>query len=42
MIPIDRSAGSEALPAMLAKAHEAAAEGRPIVIFPQGTQGGDR
>jgi 1-acyl-sn-glycerol-3-phosphate acyltransferase len=38
MIPIDRSAGSEAVPEMLAKARAAAAEGRPIVIFPQGTR----
>ncbi len=38
MIPINRSAGGEAVPAMLAKAREAAAEGRPIVIFPQGTR----
>ena len=38
MIPIDRQAGSEAVPAMLEKARAAANEGRPIIIFPQGTR----
>jgi 1-acyl-sn-glycerol-3-phosphate acyltransferase len=38
MIPIDRSAGSDAMTGMLAKAMAAAAAGRPIVIFPQGTR----
>jgi 1-acyl-sn-glycerol-3-phosphate acyltransferase len=35
-IAIDRKAGAAALRRMLAEARQAAAEGRPIVIFPQG------
>lgn len=35
-IAIDRKAGAAALRRMLAAARQAAAEGRPIVIFPQG------
>jgi 1-acyl-sn-glycerol-3-phosphate acyltransferase len=37
-IAIDRKAGAAALRRMLAAAREVAAEGRPIVIFPQGTR----
>jgi 1-acyl-sn-glycerol-3-phosphate acyltransferase len=37
-IPIDRKTGAGALRAMLAAARPAAAEGRPIVIFPEGTR----
>lgn len=37
-IPIDRTGGAKALRQMIAKAKEAAAEGRPIVIFPEGTR----
>jgi 1-acyl-sn-glycerol-3-phosphate acyltransferase len=37
-IPIDRRAGASALRRMVARAREAAAAGRPIVIFPQGTR----
>lgn len=37
-IPIDRRAGAAALRRMVAAAKEAAAAGRPIVIFPQGTR----
>lgn len=40
MIPIDRSAGSQALRTMLATAKKAKAAGRPIVIFPEGTRVG--
>lgn len=38
MIPIDRDTGSKALRAMVDAAKAAAAEERPIVIFPQGTR----
>ncbi|MBN9528569.1 MAG: 1-acyl-sn-glycerol-3-phosphate acyltransferase [Alphaproteobacteria bacterium] len=38
MIPVDRTAGAKALKGMLAAARAAAAAGRPIVIFPQGTR----
>jgi 1-acyl-sn-glycerol-3-phosphate acyltransferase len=38
MIPIDRGAGRQAVSDMLAAAELARAEGRPIVIFPQGTR----
>jgi 1-acyl-sn-glycerol-3-phosphate acyltransferase len=37
-IAIDRKAGAGALRGMVAAARRAAAEGRPIVIFPQGTR----
>lgn len=37
-IAVDRSAGSKALRDMLKQARERAAEGRQIVIFPQGTR----
>ncbi len=37
-IPVDRSAGSAALRAMLKASKAAIAEGRPIVIFPEGSR----
>jgi 1-acyl-sn-glycerol-3-phosphate acyltransferase len=37
-IPVDRRAGAAALRRMVADARRAAAEGRPIVIFPEGTR----
>ncbi|MCH8684970.1 lysophospholipid acyltransferase family protein [Pedomonas mirosovicensis] len=38
MIPVDRSGSSKALRTMLRAAEEAKAQGRPIVIFPEGTR----
>lgn len=38
MIPVDRSAGASALKKMVAAAERALAQGRPIVIFPEGTR----
>jgi 1-acyl-sn-glycerol-3-phosphate acyltransferase len=38
MIPVERSSGASALKAMVARAKEAAAIGRQIVIFPEGTR----
>ncbi|MCS6854024.1 MAG: 1-acyl-sn-glycerol-3-phosphate acyltransferase [Elioraea sp.] len=38
MIPVDRSAGASALLSLLRGAERAAAEGRQIVIFPEGTR----
>lgn len=38
MVPIDRSAGAGALKLMVRAAEERIAEGRPVVIFPQGTR----
>ncbi|MFM2410664.1 MAG: hypothetical protein RL481_1492 [Pseudomonadota bacterium] len=38
MIPVDRSAGASALRAMIALGKQMKAEGRPIVIFPEGTR----
>ncbi len=38
MIPIDRSGGARALKAMVAAAKRALAQGRPILIFPEGTR----
>jgi 1-acyl-sn-glycerol-3-phosphate acyltransferase len=38
MIPVDRKAGAAALKKMVAAGERAAAEGRPIVIFPEGTR----
>ncbi|MFN3620165.1 lysophospholipid acyltransferase family protein [Sphingorhabdus sp.] len=38
MIPVDRNGGAAALRAMLALARKMIAEGRPIVIFPEGTR----
>ncbi|MDX1401192.1 MAG: lysophospholipid acyltransferase family protein [Kiloniellales bacterium] len=38
MVPIDRSAGMSALKSMLSEAKDRAAEGRAIVIYPEGTR----
>ncbi len=38
MIPVDRGAGAAALRGMLGRARAVMAEGRPIVIFPEGTR----
>jgi 1-acyl-sn-glycerol-3-phosphate acyltransferase len=38
MIPIDRGAGRRAVGGMLSASQHAKADGRPIVIFPQGTR----
>jgi 1-acyl-sn-glycerol-3-phosphate acyltransferase len=38
MIPVDRSGGAAALRRLMAEAGAAVAEGRPIVIFPEGTR----
>ncbi len=38
LIPVDRQGGSRALRKMVAAARRAAAAGRPIVIFPEGTR----
>src|SRR3954471_14164785 len=38
MIPVDRGAGSQALPALVERAKAAMHEGRQIVIFPEGTR----
>ena len=38
VIAVDRAAGAKALRAMLVEAKQAAASGRPIVIFPEGTR----
>ena len=38
IIPVDRGAGASALRHMLRAAEEAKREGRPIVIFPEGTR----
>jgi 1-acyl-sn-glycerol-3-phosphate acyltransferase len=38
LIPVDRSGGAAALKKMVADAKKAAAAGRPIVIFPEGTR----
>jgi 1-acyl-sn-glycerol-3-phosphate acyltransferase len=38
MIPVDRDAGASALRAMILLARNMQAEGRPIVIFPEGTR----
>jgi 1-acyl-sn-glycerol-3-phosphate acyltransferase len=38
MIPVDRGAGATALKAMIRRARAVVAEGRPIVIFPEGTR----
>src|SRR4051812_28665707 len=44
MIPVDRAGGAAALRKLMAAAEAAVAEGRPIVIFPEGTrvEPGDR
>jgi 1-acyl-sn-glycerol-3-phosphate acyltransferase len=38
VIPVDRSAGSKALREMMAAGREAAAEGRAVIIYPEGTR----
>jgi 1-acyl-sn-glycerol-3-phosphate acyltransferase len=38
VIGVDRNAGASALREMMAKGKRAAAEGRPVVIFPEGTR----
>src|SRR5258707_10851018 len=38
MIAVDRGAGATALKSMLRRAAAVAAQGRPIVIFPEGTR----
>lgn len=38
VIPVDRAAGAKALRRMVRAGDEAIAEGRPIVIFPEGTR----
>lgn len=38
MIPVDRDAGAGALRMMIAKARKLQADGRPIIIFPEGTR----
>ncbi|HET7708961.1 MAG TPA: lysophospholipid acyltransferase family protein [Sphingomicrobium sp.] len=38
VIPVDREAGASALRTMLAAAKRALADGRPVVIFPEGTR----
>jgi 1-acyl-sn-glycerol-3-phosphate acyltransferase len=38
MIPVDRGGGSTAMEAMTAHARRAIAEGRQIIIFPEGTR----
>ena len=38
VIPVDREGGAAALRSMMRAAEEAIAEGRPIVIFPEGTR----
>ncbi|NIA68420.1 1-acyl-sn-glycerol-3-phosphate acyltransferase [Pelagibius litoralis] len=38
LVPVDRKGGSRALRKMVAKAKHAVSQGRPIVIFPEGTR----
>ncbi len=38
VIGVDRDAGAKALREMMAKGREAVADGRPVVIFPEGTR----
>jgi 1-acyl-sn-glycerol-3-phosphate acyltransferase len=38
MIPVDRAAGASALRAMVALAKQMKADGRPVIIFPEGTR----
>lgn len=37
-IPVERSAGAKALRALVTAAEEAAATGRPVIIYPEGTR----
>ena len=38
VIPVDRSAGPKALRQMVAAGREAVAQGRPVIIYPEGTR----
>lgn len=38
LVPVDRKGGSKALRKMVARAKQVIADGRPIVIFPEGTR----
>jgi 1-acyl-sn-glycerol-3-phosphate acyltransferase len=38
VIPVDRDAGAKALREMMARAKAAKSEGRPVIIFPEGTR----
>lgn len=38
LIPVDRDAGAKALMAMMRQAKAAVADGRPLIIFPEGTR----
>jgi 1-acyl-sn-glycerol-3-phosphate acyltransferase len=38
VIPVERSAGAKALRALVAAGEEAAATGRPVIIYPEGTR----
>ena len=38
LIPVERDAGAKALMAMMRQAKAAVAEGRPLIIFPEGTR----
>lgn len=38
VIPVERSAGAKALRNMVAAGRDAVAEGRPVIIFPEGTR----
>lgn len=38
MLPVDRSAGAGALKRLIARAREAVAQGRQVLIFPEGTR----
>jgi 1-acyl-sn-glycerol-3-phosphate acyltransferase len=38
MVPVDRSAGSQAIPAMTARARLELGRGRQLIIFPEGTR----
>jgi 1-acyl-sn-glycerol-3-phosphate acyltransferase len=38
VIPVERSAGAKALRTMVAAGEEAAASGRPVIIYPEGTR----